>query len=620
MKSFTVRPQAAGGRKHERPFVRRSAQVVVTSVISLAFAFGAMPASAQSANPFGKPSADVPFPSENIDAIRATRTMGWKDQTRSEVLARNGIVATSEPSATAAGLEILHNGGNAIDAAVAAAAALAVTEQNSSSLGSDLFAIVWSAKHQKLYGLMSSGWAPAGWSVDYFKSRGFDSVPNSGIHSAVVPGGVSGWFALLDRFGTKSAMDVFEPARRLADQGFPVHERMADSYPSTWEDPDSAALYQPDGKNPALYSIFRNPGLAKAFRVLQTQGRDGFYKGPIAKAMVEKNQAVGGVMTLEDLADYQSEWVNPISTNYHGYDIYQLPPPTQGWAALEMLNILESCVPRLGMNLADLGWKNPMYWHLMIEAKKLAYSDLLAYNADPKFEKVPLNRLLSKRYAENKLCKLIDPNQARPAEITGNLGPGTIYLSTADRWGNMVSLVNSVFSGFGSKVTIPKYGFQFANRGAGFVLTPGHPNNPEGHKRPFITIIAAFIMKDGRPLMSFGNMGGGTQPQAHVQHVVNMVDFGMNVQATTDVARFDHDQGSDRTALDEYLYDAVAADLQAKGHVITSANGHAGGYQGIYFERDPMLKAPGIGNHTKPVNGVYRAGSDPRKDGHAGGW
>lgn len=622
MKSHTVRHEWAVEieAREKRRVARKSARMFCTTAVSLTLAFAAMSVSAQSANPFGKPSADVPFPSENIDSYRFTRPIGWKDQTRSEVLARHGIAATSQPSSTAAALEILQNGGNAIDAAVAAAAVQTVTEQNSVGLGADLFAIVWSERHKKLFGLMASGWAPAAWNLEYFRSRGFTEEIPDGIHSAVVPGGVSGWFALLDRFGSKHPKEVFEPAWRLAHWGYPVHERMANSFPDEWEDPDSAALYQPGGVSPPIYSNFKNPGLAKAFKILQTEGRDGFYKGKIAQAMVRKSQSLGGAMTLEDLAEYESEWVEPVSTNYHGYDIHQLPPPTQGWAALEMLNILEVCVPKLGMNLAELGHKDPMYWHLMIEAKKLAYSDLLAYNADPKFNEVPLNQLLSKQYAEDRLCQLIDPDQARPAEITGNLGPGTVYLATADRWGNMVSLVNSVFSGFGSKVTIPEYGFQFANRGQGFVLTEGHPNVPEGRKRPFITIIAAFITQNGKPLMAFGNMGGGTQPQAHVQHVVNMVDLGMNVQATTDVARFDHSQGADRTALDEYLYEAVGPALMAKGHNIVSANGHAGGYQGIYFERNNNLQPVGRNNNQSPVHGVYRAGSDPRKDGHAAGW
>jgi gamma-glutamyltranspeptidase/glutathione hydrolase len=367
-----------------------------------------------------------------------------------------------------------------------------------------------------------------------------------------------------------------------------------------------------------MYSIFRNPDMARAFRRLQQEGRDAFYRGDIARAIVAKSERVGGAMTLEDLAEYQSEWVEPLSTSYHGYQVHQLPPPGQGFAALEMLNILEVCVPHHGQNLAALGPRNPLYWHFLIEAKKLAYSDLHRYNADPKFAPPPLSTLLSKEYAAS-LCSRINPDVARPADVRGNIEGGTVYFATADRWGNMVSFVNSLFSGFGSGVTIPPYGFVLANRGSGFTLDESHPNVVAPRKRPFITIIASFITKDGQPLMAFGNMGGGTQPQAHAQHVVNMVDLGMNVQATTDVARFDHSQSADRTALDSYLYDLVGPGLQARGHAITRAFGHAGGYQGILFERDPGLSEPS-GGFPGPVNGVYRAGSDPRKDGHAAGW
>jgi gamma-glutamyltranspeptidase/glutathione hydrolase len=283
-----------------------------------------------------------------------------------------------------------------------------------------------------------------------------------------------------------------------------------------------------------------------------------------------------------------------------------------------MLNILEACVPHHGQNLAALGPRNPLYWHFLIEAKKLAYSDLHRYNADPKFATPPLGTLLSKEYAAS-LCSKINPNVARPADVLGNVEGGTVYFATADRWGNMVSFVNSLFSGFGSGVTIPPYGFVLANRGSGFTLEESHPNVVAPRKRPFITIIASFITKDGQPLMAFGNMGGGTQPQAHAQHVVNMVDLGMNVQATTDVARFDHSQSADSTALDTYLFDLVGPGLQGRGHAITRAFGHAGGYQGILFERDARLAEPPIG-FPGPLNGVYRAGSDPRKDGHAAGW
>jgi gamma-glutamyltranspeptidase/glutathione hydrolase len=580
---------------------------------------------APSPNAFGKPTDAVPTPGQNIESVPATRPgAGWRQQSRSEVLGRHGMVATSQPLATTAGLGILRDGGNAIDAAVAAAAVLGVTEPGSVGLGGDLFAIVWSARDRRLYGLSSSGWAPSGWTVEYFRNTlGVDEVPSSGINSAVIPGTVAGWDALLKRFGYMKFTEVLEPAATYAEEGFGVHELARWSASGKLlRDPDSRATWLPNGRGPALYSIFRNPNMARAFRVLQGGGRDAFYKGEIAEAIVAKSRAAGGVISLEDLAEYEAEWTDPLSTTYHGYGIHQLPPPGQGWAALEMLNILEACAVHHGIDLAELGHTDPQYWHFLIEAKKLAYSDLHRYNADPKFEPPPLDRLLSKEYAAT-LCDKIDPNRARPADVRGNIEGDTVYFATADRWGNMVSFVNSLFSGFGSGVTIPGYGFTLANRGSGFTLDENHPNVVAPRKRPFITIIAGFITKDDRPVMAFGNMGGSTQPQAHVQHVVNMIDLGMNVQATTDVARFDHDQDGDTTALDTNLFDLVGDGLEAKGHRIEREFGHAGGYQGILFEPDAVLPAPrvprGKTRGGPPLNGIYRAGSDLRKDGHAAG-
>jgi gamma-glutamyltranspeptidase/glutathione hydrolase len=597
-----------------------------------------------SVNPFGKPTADNPTPSDAIDAPRAARPVGYEEQTRSEVLARNGIAATSQPAATAAAEQVLMDGGNAVDAAVAASAALGVVEPMSTGMGGDLFAIVWSARDKKLYGVNASGWSPAGWTRDYFTDTlGVDEIPD-GINGAVVPGTVSGWDALLKRFGSMDFKQVLEPARSLAQEGFPVHERMHGQWTGAAaalaQDPDSADTWLPDGKAPELYSTFRNPDMARTLRLIQKGGRDAFYEGKIAKAIVRKSKAAGGVMTLEDLAEYPEAHIEPtISTTYHGYGVHQLPPPGQGFAALEMLNILEVCAPELGFDLAELGHNDPQYWHYMVEAKKLAYSDLHRYNADPASGEGPdLDKLLSKEYAAT-LCDKIDPDQARPADVLGNITGDTVYFATADRWGNMVSLVNGNYQSFGSKVTIPDYGFVLANRGKGFVLEEGHPNVVAPRKRPFITIIASFITKDDKPVMAFGNMGGGTQPQAHAQHVVNMIDHGMNVQATTDIARFDHNQANDRLALGTNLFDRVGAQLMEKGHTVTRARGHAGGYQGILFEPDPNLRAPRMPPEgqpcckgalesnrgesrifERPLNGVYRAGSDPRKDGHAGGW
>jgi len=604
-------------------------------VVGLVLAGTPASAIAEHPNAFGRPTVDNPQPGENITATRATRPTGWIDQTRSEVLARNGIVATSQPLAVEAGLEILRQGGNAVDAAVAAAAALALTEANSTGLGADMFAQVWSARDKKLYGINANGWSPEGYTVEWLQSMDcYPNMPTNGICSAMIPGAIDGFDKLLNRFGNFTFKEVLEPAARLAEEGFGIHEVFNNSLRGSNNDrlnadPDTAAIYiDENGEVPALYSIFKNPDMARTFRILQKKGVDAFYRGEVAEAMVAKANAVGGVWKLTDLANYEAYWTEPLSINYKGYDFSQLPPPGQGWAALEMLNIIEACVPYHGYDLAELGRPNPLFTHFMVEAKKLAYSDLHRYNADPAFNPPPLDLLLSKDYAAS-LCDLIDPTTARPADVLGNIDGGTIFLVTADRWGNMVSLVFSTYSAFGGGITVPGYGFQFSSRGRGFTLgEPGHPNSPEGNKRPFITIIAGFIMKDGEPLMAIGNMGGGTQPQAHAQHMVNLIDLGFNVQATTDAARFDHDQFSDRLRLDHYLYEAVGAQLEAMGHVVQDRYGLAGGYQGILFERDwslPEPKVPGGKGahgvaHQKPVNGIYRAGSDLRKDGMAAGW
>jgi gamma-glutamyltranspeptidase/glutathione hydrolase len=383
-------------------------------------------------------------------------------------------------------------------------------------------------------------------------------------------------------------------------------------------------VFLDEGKTPALYSIIRNPGLSTALRLIQAQGRDAFYKGDIADAIVKKVQANGGVMTKADLGEFASEWIDPISTNYHGYDVFELPPPGQGFAALEMLNILEVCVPKFNTTLASLGPADAQYWHYLVEAKKLAYSDLLANNADPMFSKVPVKDLLSKSHAAS-LCSKIDPNAAAKPGVTGTQEGGTIYLTTADRWGNMVSLIHSVFGVYGSRATVPPYGFVLHNRGSAFSLDPRSPNIVAPHKRPFHTIIAGFVMKDGQPLMTFGNMGGGVQPETHAQHMVNMIDLGMNVQMTTDAARFTHNQTSNVLSLETNLFNLVGAALKAKGHEVRSVLGGAvGGYQGILFTKDPRMAQPTFdrryATEDLPVNGVYRGGSDHRKDGQAVGW
>jgi gamma-glutamyltranspeptidase / glutathione hydrolase len=584
---------------------------------------------AQSRTPFGTPSSDQPDPGTAIKAVPGSRAQGWLAQGRSEVLARHGVVATSDPVAAQAGLDMMRRGGNAIDAAVAAGAVLDVTSQNDTGIGGDLFALVWSARDKKLYALAAAGWAPEGWTPQFFTDRlKVKSVPNSGVNAATVPGAIAGYDALLKRFGTRGFKETFEPAARIAEQGWGLAERrhadLRGAVKGLLADPDSRRAFLAGDVAPALYSIIRNPGLASVLRLIQQRGRDGFYRGEIADAIVRKMTANGGVMTHADLAEFEPEWVEPISTTYHGYDVFQLPPPGQGVAALEMLNILEVCVPKLGFNLARLGPTDPMYWHLLVEAKKLAYADLLAKNADPKFAPVPVAELLSKSYAAG-LCSRIDPNRAAKPGVTGGTDGGTIYLTTADRWGNMVSLIHSVFSVYGSRATVAPYGFVLHNRGSAFSLDPRSPNLVAPRKRPFHTIIAGFVMKDGQPLMTFGNMGGSVQPETHAQHMVNLIDLGMNVQMTTDAARFTHNQTGNVLSLEANLFGAVGAALKAKGHEVRSVNGGAvGGYQGILFTRDPNLPAPtfdeaGIAE-DRPVNGLYRAGSDHRKDGQAVGW
>jgi gamma-glutamyltranspeptidase/glutathione hydrolase len=584
---------------------------------------------AQSPTPFGIPSADQPAPAATIPAVPGSRAQGWLAQGRSEVLARHGVVATSDPLAAQAGLEIMRRGGNAIDAAVAAGAVLDVTSQNDTGIGGDLFALVWSARDKKLYGLAAAGWAPAGWTPQFFTERlRVKGVPGSGVNAATVPGAIAGYDALLKKFGTRGFKETFEPAARIAEEGWGLAERrhsdLRGAVKGLLADPDSRQAFLVGDAVPALYSIIRNPGLAKALRLIQQHGRDVFYRGEIADAIVKKVQANGGVMTREDLAEYQPEWVEPITTNYHGYDIFQLPPPGQGMAALEMLNILEVCVPKLGFNLTKLGPADPMTWHLLVEAKKLAYTDLQAKNADPKFAPVPMKDLLSKQYAAT-LCDRIKPDRASKPGVTGGTDGGTIYLTTADRWGNMVSLIHSVFSVYGSRATVPPYGFVLHNRGGGFSLDPKSPNIVAPRKRPFHTIIAGFVMKDGQPVMTFGNMGGSVQPETHAQHMVNLIDHGMNVQMTTDAARFTHNQTSNVLSLETNLFNLVGGALKAKGHEVRSVGGGSvGGYQGILFTRDPNLPVPAIDQRSidedRPVNGVHRAGSDHRKDGQAVGW
>jgi gamma-glutamyltranspeptidase/glutathione hydrolase len=546
---------------------------------------------------------------DGFAAVHGDRSSGWLAQSRSEVLARNGMVATSQPLAAQAGLRILEKGGNAFDAAVATAAVLNVVEPGSAGIGGDVFVIAWAAKEHKLIALNGSGRAPSGASLAHVAGRAKDGrMPLHGIDSATVPGAVDAWDALLKRAGTLTFKDVLEPAALIAEQGFAVTERIHNDWIYGAEvlssDADSVKTYLISDQPPALYSVFRNPALANAFRFLQAKGRAGFYEGKIAQAIVDKSNALGGTMTLQDLHDTHATWEEPISTQYHGYEVYEFPPSTQGFATLEMLNILEVCAPKLGLDLAALGPRSPDYWHLLVEAKKLAYADLYAYNADPGFVPVPVTRLISKSYAGEQ-CGRIDLHAAMTPEPKGDPVGGTVYLATADRWGNLVSFIYSVYDTFGSGVTVPGFGFVLNDRGALFSLDPGSPNVIAPHKRPFHTLLPGFLMKQGKPVMAFGLMGGSQQAQGHAQVLVSMIDLGANLQAASDAARFSHAQATNTLYLESNLFALVGAPLSARGHKVVAANGEdMGGYQAIELMPD----------------GVLRGASDHRKDGAAVGW
>ena len=571
-------------------------------------------------------TAAAPPAAPNFNALRGDRASDWLGQTRSEVLARHGVVATSQPLAAQAGLQILRQGGNAFDAAVATAAALNVVEPGSAGIGGDVFVIAWLAKEKRLVALNGSGRAPSGATPAHLALRGVkDRIPLHGIDSVTVPGAVDAWDVLLKRAGTMTFKELLEPAALIAEQGFAVTQRIQNDWIYGAEvlaaDPDSVNTYLVGGKPPQRYSVFRNPDLARAFRVLQQRGREAFYSGDIAAAILAKSRALGGTMTADDLAGTHATWETPLTTNYHGFDVYEFPPNTQGFAVLEMLNILEVCAPRLGVNLTQLGLTSPRYWHLLIEAKKLAYADLYAYNGDPGFVKVPVARLTSKSYAGEQ-CQRIDMHKAGTPDSHGDPVGGTVYLAAADRWGNMVSYIYSVYDTFGSGITVPGFGFVLNNRGALFSMRANSPNVIAPGKRPFHTLIPGFIMKDGQPLTAFGLMGGSQQAQGHAQVLIDMIDFGANPQAASDAARFSHAQATNTVSLESALFYQVGAALKALGHTVVSANGDdMGGFQAVTYVAQPGENRPApTGADTQSVSGVYRAGSDHRKDGAAVGW
>ncbi len=543
------------------------------------------------------------------------RITGESFASRSEVLAVNGMAATSHPLATGVAIDILQAGGNAVDAAIAANAALGLMEPVGNGIGGDLYAIVWDADSKRLYGLNASGRAPAGLTIDLVRSRGHERIPPFGPLPVSVPGCVDGWFELHERFGRLPMRAILKPAIDYANDGFPVTELIAKfwdlSVPRFREYPGFDETFTLGGRAPRKGEIFRNPRLAKTLGRIAEGGRDEFYKGDIARTVADYMQENGGVLSYKDMATHTSDWVEPVSTNYRGYDVHELPPNGQGIAALQILNILE------GYDIAAMGFGSADYLHTLIEAKKLAYEDRARFYADTDFVDVPVDWLISKEYAAERR-KLIDPKRAAERYAAGDaaLEDGdTTYLTVADADGNMVSLIQSNYRGMGSGMVPGELGFMLQDRAELFSLDETHANALEPGKRPFHTIIPAFVTKDGEPLISFGVMGGGMQPQGHVQIIVNLVDFGMNLQEAGDAARMHHGGSSQPTGermhdggivnLESGIGEAVRRDLAWRGHVIQHDVGLYGGYQAIY--RDPET-------------GVYAGASESRKDGHAAGY
>jgi len=528
-----------------------------------------------------------------------------RTQARSMVVSRGGIVATESPLASQAGAMILARGGNAIDAAVTANAVVGVVEPMMNGMGGDLFVIIYEAKTGKLYGLNASGWAPAKLSIEFLHGKGQDKMPQHGIDSATVPGVVDGWSKLLSRFGTKKFPDVLAPAIHFAKDGFPVPELAAEYWAGDEKkllaDPNAAATFLTNGTAPHLGEVFHNPDLAHSLELVAAGGRDAFYQGDIAKRIVATSSKLGGAMTAEDLAEYSSEWVEPISTTYRGWTVYEIPPNGQGIAALEMLNIMETFPFGQFQNPADVP-------HLMIEAKKLAYADMYRYVADQKFSRVPVAGMLSKDYAAQR-AKLIDMAKANcevgPGEPEFSAKGDTTYLSVVDRDGNMVSLIQSNFSSFGSGVVADGTGFVLHNRGGLFSLDPKSPNVLAGHKRPLHTIIPGFMSR-GQERIAFGIMGGFNQAQAHAQFVSNVADHGMNIQAAMEAPRFTK---YTFTGCDVQMEDRFPSEIRA----VLTQRGHKIGLEGSFSQ------AVGGGQAVRRdfSTGVNYGASDPRKDGEA---
>ena len=545
------------------------------------------------------------------DIFLYDRLTGKDFATRSEVIATNGMAATSHPLATQTALDVLKDGGNAIDAAIAANAVLGLVEPTGCGIGGDLFAIVWIEEDKKLYGLNSSGPAPQDMTIEKLKAMGVDKIPPFGPLPVTVPGAVAGWTALHKRFGNKSFEELFNNAIYYADNGFPITEVVGyylQLSSERYKDyPNFKDVWMPNGEALKKGDVFVNKDLANTYKQIAKSYGESFYKGDIALTISKFITEQGGFLSVDDLKSYEPEWINPVSSNYRGFDVWELPPNGQGIAALQILNILEQ------YDIANMGHNSAEYIHLFTEAKKLAYEDRAKYYADMSFADVPVKELISKEYALTR-NKLINPKKAASTYDSGIFEDGdTIYMTVADKDGNMVSLIQSNYRGMGSGMVPPNLGFMLQDRGEMFSLDPDHRNSLEGGKRPFHTIIPAFITKDDKPFISFGLMGGGMQPQGHAQIVVNIVDFQMNLQEAGDAPRIRHFGSSEPTgetmlnggflSLESGINDQVRNELLKLGHNLKDEKGGYGGYQAIM-----------------KVNEVYYGASESRKDGHASGY
>lgn len=535
--------------------------------------------------------------------------------TRSQVIGQHGMAASSQPLVSLTAIEILKKGGNAIDAAIAANALNGVIEPMMNGIGGDLFAIVWSADEQKLYGLNGSGRSPRSLTRDIFEQKGLDKIPAMGPLSISVPGCIDAWFALQDRFGVLPMEELLQPAIRYAREGVPIPEQISFVWSlmpdEVKKQPGMNEVFLINGKTPEKGQLFHNPALANTLEKIAKKGRDIFYQGSIARKLAEYVQRGGGYLSEEDLAAHKSEWVEPVSVNYRGYDVWELPPNGQGISVLQMLQILE------GFDIAEMEYDDPEYLHLFLEAKKLAFEDRAKFYADPDFNDLPVQELLSEEYATKRRA-LIDPDRAashyEPGNLPIDLGE-TAYFTVADREGNMISLIQSNAGMFGSTVTPPELGFALQNRGSQFTLERGHYNEYAPGKRPFHTIIPVFVTKDGRPWLSFGLVGGSFQPQVQVQYLINLIDFGMNSQQAIDAPRIVHNGSSTPDGekmhesggwveVDPRLPKSTLDTLRQKGHEVQQGN-FFGLLQSILVDRK---------------NGVYLGASDPRTDGTAIGY